>query len=58
MDRLTAEIASDREQLAPEKVSLAMGNRIIAFLEVPEGQPLGYGYKLATSTKLLNQLPE
>jgi hypothetical protein len=58
MDRLTAEIASDRRQLAPEQVSPAMGNRITAFLDVPEGEPLAYGYKLATSTKLLNQLPE
>ncbi len=58
MDRLTAEIASDRQQLAPEEASMAMGKRITVFLEVPEGEPLGYGYKLATSTKLLNQLPE
>ena len=57
MDRLTAEIASDRQELAPEKASMAMGKRITAFLEVTEGEPLGYNYKLATSTKLLNQLP-
>ena len=58
MDRLTAEIASDRQQLAPEKVSMAMANRITAFLGVPEGEPFEYGYKLATSTQFLDHLPE
>jgi hypothetical protein len=58
MDRLTAEIASDRQQLAPEKVSIAMANRITAFLGVPERELLEYGYKLATSTKFLDHLPE
>lgn len=57
MDRLTAEIASDRQQ-GPEDVSLSMSNRITAFLEVPEQEPLGYGYKLSTSTKFLDHLPE
>jgi hypothetical protein len=58
MDRLTAEIASDRQQLAPENVSTAMAKRITAFLEVHEQEPLEYGYKLATSTKFLDHLPE
>jgi len=58
LDHLAAEIDSDRELLAPEKASMAMGNRITAFLELSEGGSLEYGYKLATSTKLLNQLPE
>lgn len=39
MDRLTTEIASDRQQLPPEKVSAAMRKRITEFLEVPEGEP-------------------
>ena len=58
LDHLAAEIDSDRKQLTPEKASIALGDRITAFLEVPERAPLEYGYKLATSTKLLNQLPE
>ena len=58
LDHLATEIDSDRKQLTPEKASAALGNRITAFLEVPEEEPLEYGYKLATSTKLLNQLPE
>jgi hypothetical protein len=58
VDRLIAEIASDRQQLAPENVSMAMAKRISDFLEMPEGVPLEYGYKLATSTKLLNHLPD
>jgi hypothetical protein len=58
LDDLAAEIDSDRQQLPPEKASMAFGNRITAFLQLPEGVTLEYGYKLATSTKLLNQLPE
>jgi hypothetical protein len=58
MDRLTAEIAADRETLPHEEASAAMGKRIAAFLGVPEGEPLGYGYKLATASKLLEHLPE
>ena len=55
---LAAEIDSDRQELPPEKASMALGNRITAFLQLPEEVSLEYGYKLATSTKLLNQLPE
>jgi hypothetical protein len=58
LDHLAAEIDSDRERLAPEKAPTALGNRIAAFLELPEGGSPEYGYKLAMSTKLLNQLPE
>lgn len=58
LDDLAAEIDSDRKRLTPEKAQLALGDRITAFLKVPEEHPLEYGYKLATSTKLLNQLPE
>jgi hypothetical protein len=58
LDNLAEEIDSDRKRLTPEKASAALGNRITAFLEVPEDESLEYGYKLATSTKLLNQLPE
>ena len=58
LDNLVTEIDSDRKRLTPEKASAALGNRITAFLEVPEDESLEYGYKLATSTKLLNHLPE
>jgi hypothetical protein len=58
MDRLTAEIASDRQQLAPDKLSMAMATRITAFLEVSEREPLEYGYKLSSSSKFLDHLPE
>jgi hypothetical protein len=58
LDHLATEIESDREQLDPELAPSALAKRIAAFLEVPELEPLGYGYKLATSTKLLNELPE
>lgn len=58
MDRLTAEIESDREKLPHEEAFMAMGKRIAAFLAVPEGEPLGYGYKLTTASKLLQHLPE
>jgi hypothetical protein len=58
LDRLATEIESDRAQLDPELAPSALAKRIAAFLEVPELEPLGYGYKLATSTKLLNELPE
>jgi hypothetical protein len=58
LDRLATEIESDREQLEPEKASIALAKRIAAFLELPELEPVEYGYKLATSTKLLNELPE
>ncbi|HYN81855.1 MAG TPA: hypothetical protein VES88_10170 [Gemmatimonadaceae bacterium] len=58
LDRLATEIESDRQRLAPEKASILLARRIAEFLEVPETVPLNYGYKLATSTKLLNQLPE
>ena len=58
LDRLVTEIESDRQRLAPEKATTAFTRRIADFLQVPETVPLNYGYKLATSTKLLNQLPE
>jgi hypothetical protein len=58
LDRLATEIESDREQLEPEQTSIALAKHIAAFLEVPELEPLEYGYKLATFTKLLNELPE
>jgi hypothetical protein len=67
IDRLAAEITSDRQEVAPENASAAMGKRITVFLEVPEGERLAsvsrkigieYGYRLVTSTKLLHQLPE
>ena len=58
LDRLAAEIEADRQRLAPEKASTALTRRIADFLQVPETVSLNYGYKLATSTKLLNQLPE
>jgi hypothetical protein len=58
MDRLTAEIESDRQQLPHEEAAMALGKRIAAFLEVPESEPLGYGYKLSTASKLLDHLPE
>ena len=58
MDRLTAELESDRKQLAHEEVAMAMANRITAFLGVPEREPLGYGYKLATAARFLDHLPE
>ena len=58
LDDLAKEIDSDRQQLPPEQVSSALGNRINAFLQLPEGVSLEYGYKLATSTKLLDHLPE
>lgn len=64
IDRLAAEITSDRQKLSPEKASTAMGERIAVFLEVPEvasvGRAMGieYGYKLTSSTNLLNHLPE
>lgn len=58
LDHLAEEIDSDRKRLTPEKAQLALGNRISAFLELPPEESLEYGYKIATSTKLLNQLPE
>lgn len=58
LNHLADEIDSDRKRLTPEKASIALGDRITAFLDVPEEASLEYGYKLATSTKLLNQLPE
>lgn len=67
IDRLAAEITSDRQELAPENASMATGKRITVFLEVPEGERLAtvsgkigieYGYRLGTSTKLLRQLSE
>ena len=58
LDHLATEIDSDRKRLTPEKASAALGDRITAFLEVPEEESLEYGYKLATSTKLLTQLPD
>jgi len=58
LDNLAAEIDSDRKRLTPERAQMALGDRITAFLNVPEGASLEYGYKLATSTKFLNQLPE
>ncbi len=58
LDRLATEIESDRQRLASDKASMALTRRIADFLEVPETVPLDYGYKLTTSTRLLNQLPE
>ncbi|MFN2601473.1 MAG: hypothetical protein ABR582_01820 [Gemmatimonadaceae bacterium] len=58
LESLATVIDADRKRLTPEKAQLALGDRITAFLDVPEGAALEYGYKLATSTKLLNQLPE
>jgi hypothetical protein len=58
LDRLAAEIEADRQRLAPEMASTALTKRIAAFLQVDESERLGYGYKLAASTKLLNELPE
>ena len=58
LENLATVIDADRKRLTPENAQLALGERITAFLNVPEGAPLEYGYKLATSTRLLNQLPE
>ena len=58
LENLATVIDADRKRLTPENAQLALGERITAFLNVPEGASLEYGYKLATSTKLLNQLPE
>lgn len=58
LDRLAAEIEADRQRLAPEMASTGLAERIAAFLGVPESEPHEYGYKLAASTKLLNELPE
>lgn len=58
LENLATVIDADRKRLTPEKAQMALGDRITAFLKVPEGASLEYGYKLATSTRLLNQLPE
>ena len=58
LERLATIIDGDRKRLTPEKAQEALGGRITEFLKVPEGASLEYGYKLATSTKLLNHLPE
>lgn len=58
LDRLAAEIEADGQRLAPEMASTALAARIVAFLEVPELDPHEFSYKLAASTKLLNELPE
>jgi hypothetical protein len=57
LDRLATEIEADNQRSAPEMESTPLANRIAAFLGVPESEPLGYDYKLATATKLLNELP-
>lgn len=67
IDRLAAEISSDRQELPPEDVSMAMGSRIAMFLDGTDGAGLAsvsgrmastYGYKLSSSTRVLHQLPE
>jgi hypothetical protein len=67
IDRLAAEITFDRQELPPEDTSMALGQRITMFLEGPDGAGLAsvsehmgheYRYKLISSTKLFNQLPE
>ena len=58
LENLATVIDADRKRLTPEKAQEALGDRITEFLKVPEGASLEYGYKLATSTKLLNHLPE
>ena len=58
LDRLATEIESDSQRLEPEMASTALAKRIAEFLNVDESERLGYGYKLAASTKLLNELPE
>ena len=58
LDRLAAEIETDRQRLEPEMASTALAKRIAEFLGVDESERLGFGYKLAACTKLLNDLPE
>jgi hypothetical protein len=58
LENLATVIDGDRKRLTPEKAQEALGDRITEFLKVPEGTSLEYGYKLATSTNLLNHLPE
>jgi len=58
LDRLAKDLESDFQRFEPEKASMALTRRIADFLQVPETVSLNYGYKLATSTKLLNQLPD
>ena len=57
LDRLASEIEADSQRSAPEMGATPLANRIAAFLQVPESEPLGYDYKLATATKMLNELP-
>lgn len=57
LDRLATEIEADSQRPAPETASTPLANRIAAFLQLPESELLGYDYKLATATKLLNELP-
>lgn len=56
LDRLATEIEADNQRSAPETGSTRLANRIAAFLQVPESEPLGYDYKLATATQMLNEL--
>lgn len=58
LDRLATEIEAGGQRPAPEMAATPLANRIAAFLGVSESEPLGYDYKLATSTKLLNELPD
>jgi hypothetical protein len=58
LDRLATEIEADRQGLAPEMVSIAFAKRIAEFLKVPELEPLESSYKVTTTTKLLDELPE
>ena len=58
LDRLATEIEADSQRpAAPEMASTPLANRIAAFLQVSESELLGYDYKLATATRLLNELP-
>ena len=58
LDRLATEIEGDSQRSTPDTGSTALANRIAGFLGVPESEPLGYDYKLATATRMLNELPE
>ena len=58
LDRLATEIESDSQRLTPEMAWPALAERIVAFLEVPELDPHDFSYKVTTSTRLLNELPE
>ena len=57
LDRLAGEIEFDRQRLPSDRAASAFATRIAEFLQVPEFEPVEYGYKLAAATKLLNELP-